>query len=141
MTQTENAPAIILYSMNGVVITHGKISSDMWLDIKRFSEVSKQNPQKITFVSMLDNTILNFFESLVCSPHGTEFTVIYSKIDRTTYMKYYGRPKRCPNQDYYDANPYIPEECSCEECVYQRDKINELHEAYNRLRFITKDNI
>ena len=116
-------------------IAHGSVNNELWQQIKTFNNVSKRNPQKISFIPINTTIILEFFDDLICSPHGTEFLVIYHQIPINEYKLMYCKSYHniCPNYRYYDDNPFIPETCDCSCCEVSEKRKNACHQKELRL--------
>jgi hypothetical protein len=125
-------PNITLYALSGELIASGQFSNDLWKQIKLFKDISKKNPHKITFIPHNTVIILEFFDDLICSSYGTEFTVIYQKISIEDYKIMYCKSS-CNNYEYYAENPYIPESCDCEYCLYDEKKVKAWHNRDERV--------
>ena len=136
MLPMAHIPDITLYSaLSGEKIAHGSPNNELWQSIKNFKNVSKRNPIKISFIPKDTDITLEFFEDLICSPYGTEFLVIYHQITLEEYKLLYCKlnSSKCPNEDYFDEYPYIPETCLCSYCVCANKRIQSEHYRHKRI--------
>ena len=124
-------PEVTLISISGDIIANGDVSKEMWTKIKAYKNVSMKNPIQIKFVSPFDNTILESIEDLVCSPHGTEFTVLYQEIDKATYKLLYGK-LQCTVYPNGTAWWWSIEDCDCDNCVFQMRRMHKSRERETR---------
>ena len=95
--------------------------------IKKFKNVSRNNPKKFKFTPIENNSIiLNHFEDIICSDYGYEFNIIYEDTDEFTYLVMYCNNK-CLYQNHYDPIDHN----DCEHCKFN----NEISNAKSDLTF------
>jgi hypothetical protein len=120
-------PSITLYSLSGDIITSGQVSPYLWKQIKDFNNISKKNPHKIIFIPCNTNIKLEFIDDMICSPYGTDFTVLYNEISlqdyKIMYCKY-SRNNSCDHNEFYEEFDFIPESCDCKYCLHETKKMN-----------------
>ena len=128
-----NFPQVTLYTLGGGLVACEEVSPFLWIKLKKFKNISKKNPHEISFIPINTVKKLKYIDDLVCSELGTEFTVIYHPIDKTTYKILYGKSV-CLNYEYYNYDPTIPETCECPHCSHWIDKIQSLENRDKRIK-------
>ena len=128
-------PSITCYTLSGQIIASGNCSncqdaSKILKQIKAFHNISKKNPYKFSFIPFNTDIKLEFFHDLICSNYGTEFTIIYEKINIDEYLNI-NTFTRC--EDYYESVDYgnIYFDCYCNLCSYEKKKM-ESNDEFNK---------
>ncbi len=123
---------ITLYALSGEIIAQGPCSRSMIRQIKDFKNMSIKNPYSIIFIPCNTDIRLEFIDDLICSPYGTEFTVIYESIEKSTYCIKYGK-SYCKEyiQNDWDDEEYDDHREDCAKCQHI-EKINQSADDRNK---------
>lgn len=100
---------------NGKIIVEDY--KQLYIKIKKFNNVSKNNPHKIYFVPFGTSINLEFFTDIICSSY-TNFYVIYTKIytniEKSIYKIHNSYWFKC---EFYDIATDISSHMWCKNCI------------------------